>query len=466
MLDLSIPQIQAKIDSGELTYEQLTAYYLKRTKRLNAGVNAISELNPNALEQARAMDYEYRTKGRRSMLHGIPIMVKDNINVASDGFHTTAGAFVFKDVQAPYDATIITKVREAGGLILGKTNLSEFANFISELSPNGFSALKGQVKNPYGHTDVGGSSSGSGVAVTMGFCQAAIGTETSGSIISPSHCNSIIGLKPTVGVASRYGIIPISSTQDIPGPMARHIDDIRILEEVIEGFDAHDPCTRESFRMGLRSWQDVDQVRLGSLRLGIYINQEYANDRLEANRHFMKVIDRLHEVGVSTQDVDFKKDNYTIDWDVLYYDFPVDMAAYLSTMGDAVPVESLLQIVVFNDADLKKHVPYDQKQFEVAVNKQEKYAIDYERALTDSYRYGGLMSRWMTAYDLDGVCFVNCDGTDIAARCGHPSITIPVGYDEKGAPVGFTITGPMFSEPKLTAMAEALIPIIGERKQL
>lgn len=462
MQNLTIAQIQAKIDTGELTYESLTSYYLDRIEAKNPLVNAISEVNPNAIAIARSLDYEFKVHGRRSDLHGIPVMIKDNINIASDGLHTTAGALVFKDFYAPYDATIVTKLKEAGANIIGKTNLSEYANFIAEQAPNGFSALKGQVKNPYGEFDVGGSSSGSGVAVACDFCQVAIGTETSGSIISPSSSNSIIGLKPTVGLVSRYGILPISATQDVPGPMGRHLDDLKLVQRIIEGFDPKDMTTIEI----LKEENAGSEVRNRPLkrRLGVYVHKEYMNDRLEDNRRFTDVMARLEEEGYACVPVDFDKDAYKIDWDVLYYEFPRDMAKYLATCQGGISVTSLEDIVNIHETDIKAHVPYDQKQFETAINKMATFESDYGRALKDSFKYGALMDQWMTKWDLDGVCYVNCDGIDIAARKGHPSITFPIGYTKQGKPVGFTITGRRFTEPMLLELAEALTSSIGEHQ--
>ncbi len=462
MLNLTIAQIQAKIDSGELTYKTLTSYYLDRVEAHNDAVNAVSELNPNALEIASSLDEEFATKGRRSLLHGIPVMIKDNINITSDDFHTTAGAIVLKDFHAPYDATIVSRLKEAGAIIIGKTNLSEFANFIAEDAPNGFSALKGQVKNPYGEFDVGGSSSGSGVAVACGFCQVAIGTETSGSIISPASSNSILGLKPTVGVVSRYGIVPISATQDVPGPMGRHVDDLRVVEDVIEGFDSKDMSTAALLKQQNRYLTDKDAPL--KKRLGLYVHREYMNDRLDANNHFSKVVKALKGSDYQIVEVGFNTKDYIIDWDVLYYEFPRELALYLATSENRLKVTSLDEIVALHNNDLKRLVSYNQKQFETSLKKADDFEEDYGRALRDSFRYGALMDQWIDDHDLDGVCYVNCDGVDMAARNGNPSITFPIGFTSEGKPVGFTISGKKFSEPLLMQLAEALIPLIGENK--
>lgn len=465
MQNLTIPQIQEKVAEGSLTYEGLTAFYIHEINRHNEGVNAIAEMNPNALSQAKALDQEREAQGIRSPLHGIPILIKDNINIATDGFHTTAGAVALQDFKAPYDATIVKKLREAGAIILGKTNLSEFANFISETSPNGYSALKGQVINPYGPFDVGGSSSGSGVAVACDFCQVAIGTETSGSIISPASSNGVIGLKPTVGVVSRYGIIPISATQDVPGPMARHIEDVAIVQEVIEGFDAGDLTTSAYLKLEGQRYSP-NQEPMPQYTLGIYKDKKAAPEQQEAETVFREALKKLKEAGIKQVKVDFNEKDYTIDWDVLYYEFPRDMATYLATVTGGTDFRTLEDIVHFNQRDLEHHVPYDQKQFDISLEKQSRFEDDYGRALKDSFHYGGLIDLWLEDQALDAVAYVNCDGVDIGARRGHPSITIPIGQTKEGAPVGFTITGAMYSEPKLLKMAEHLLAIIGEVPQI
>ena len=464
MLNLSIDELQEKVMTGELTYEALTIYYLERIKAYNDQVNAVSELNPNALESARALDQEFKAKGLRSSLHGIPVMIKDNINIASDGFHTTAGAYAFEDMVSTYDAFIVTKLKEAGAIILGKTNLTEFANFISDTSPNGYSALKGQVKNPYGQYDVGGSSSGSGVAVACGFCQVAIGTETSGSIISPASSNSVIGLKPSVGLVSRHGIIPISGSQDIPGPMGRHIGDVRHLQSVIEGFDVKDATTKVVLQQEARTLTSSQPLELKKLRLGIY---EGDGDRLDgASLIFDEAIKVVKSYGALTEVVNFDPEVFNVNWDVLYYEFSGAMKAYLATMTKSTPLTSLEDIVSFNQRNPDKYIPYDQKQFITSLEKEKTYKNQYEKVLRDSYQYGQLIDRWLEAYGLDVICYVNCDGTDIGARNGHPSLTFPIGYTSDGQPVGFTMTGPLYSEPLLLALADHLIPVIGDHKDV
>ncbi len=246
MEDMTISEIQEKMRAGSLTALELTRAYLERIEKLDKqgpAVNSVIELNPDALTIAVALDKEQKTKGVRSPLHGIPVLIKDNIDTA-DKMQTTAGSLALEGSRAPKDAFIVRKLREAGAVILGKTNLSEWANFRSTRSTSGWSSRGGQTKNPYAlDRNPRGSSSGSGVAVAADFCTVAIGTETDGSIVAPSTANGIVGLKPTVGLISRSGIIPISHTQDTAGPMAKTVRDAAILLGVITGADPEDPAT-------------------------------------------------------------------------------------------------------------------------------------------------------------------------------------------------------------------------------
>jgi amidase len=379
--------------------------------------------------------------------------------------HTTAGSIILKNHKATYDATIVTNLIEAGALILGKTNLSEFANFISESSPNGYSALKGQVLNPYGPYDVGGSSSGSAVAVACGFCQVAIGTETSGSIISPAASNSIVGLKPSIGVISRYGIIPIASSQDVPGPMGRHLSDIAIVEKIIEGYDDNDSST-EAYRHLENRTIDLEKsiIRIEDLRLGIYYNEDNLKDTTSDYSVFKSVIQRLKELSVFIEEVSFDPDKQIIDWDVLYYEFPRDLEIYLQSSNNPSEMKSLSDIALQHLTNPELYTPYGQSIFDTCIDKTAHYDKDYNRALKDSRHYGQLIEDWMTNGNLSAVCYMNCDGVDIAARIGLPSITFPIGYTDEGQPVGFTITGLRYDEEKILQITNCLLPIIGKNK--
>ena len=238
----TIREMQEKMRRGELTAEELTIMYMEMISHHNPSVNAVLELNPQAVQIAKFLDIERREKGIRSLLHGIPILLKDNMET-DDMMHTSCGSLALKDFYAESDAFLVEKLRGAGAVILGKTNMTEWANFMSDRMPNGWSSRGGRVHNPYGMFDVGGSSSGAGAGIAANMAAVSIGTETTGSIINPSAQNSLVGIKPTVGAISRTGIIPLSTTQDTPGPMAKTVEDAAITFSLLIGYDPKDPIT-------------------------------------------------------------------------------------------------------------------------------------------------------------------------------------------------------------------------------
>lgn len=464
MIIQSFEALQEAVERGETSYEAITANYIERINRYNNKVNAVACINPLAIEQARFLDLELKEKGKRSPIHGMPILLKDNIHVVDGDMPTTAGAYVFRDMKVPYNATIVEKLMAAGAIILGKANMTEFANFISETSPNGYSALKGQVLNPYGPFDVGGSSSGSGVAVACGFCQVAIGTETSGSIISPSASNSVIGLKPTVGRISRYGIIPISHTQDIPGPMGLFIEDVTQVLKVLEGYDQHDVTTLGFVKNEALMAMDGHE-EMKPKKLGIFIPvEERSAINLERLEVFKKKMDFLQSHDIELVTLNIGSDIDREDIDVLFYEFAEDMADYLKTVAGVTQMTSLKDIVSFNETNPEKYIPYEQAIFMRSLEYDRKKSTAYEAALSKSMDYGRIMEEWLDQYDLEAVCYVHCDGVDMAARKGMPSITIPIGYTKEGAPVGLTMTGIKGSEDRLLKMGAYMMKNLGEHK--
>ena len=251
--EATIRQMQERMATGDLSSEEITVMYMKTISEKNRNINAILELNPQALQIARALDEERRRGIVRSLLHGIPVLLKDNMDTG-DGMHTSCGSLAMKNHFASEDAFLVKKLREAGAVILGKTNMTEWANFMSDRMRNGWSSRGGQVKNPYGLFDVGGSSSGAAAAVAANMAAVSIGTETSGSIINPSTQNALVGIKPTVGAISRSGIIPLSFTQDTPGPLARTVEDAAITFGLMVGHDETDPVTKEAERFEGIDW--------------------------------------------------------------------------------------------------------------------------------------------------------------------------------------------------------------------
>jgi amidase len=466
MENLNIPQIQQLIDEGKLSSVQLTEHYIERIKKYNEEFNAVSELNEDAVNLAIALDEERKVSGRRSLMHGIPVLLKDNINIDyNNKLHTTAGAIVLKDLYANYDAFIVKRLREAGAVILGKTNLSEFANFISVDSPNGFSALGGQVKNPYGNFDVGGSSSGSGVAATLGLCQIAIGTETSGSILSPATRNSVVGVKPTVGLVSRYGIIPLSWTQDIAGPITRNVIDAAITLSIISGKDVNDKTT-----YGLEEGQTpnyltlLDEHSLKDIFIGIPKCNFNGDEDEETLEIFNEAIKDLEKLGAKILEVNINQEKHDITGDVLFYEFPKALADYFKTLGALAPVRTLKEIVNFNKENLKERVPYDQRLFERSLEFEKDFDEKYELALKNSINYGKEIDIVMKEHNIDVLVFVNTSGADIAARVGYPSVTVPAGYTKSNKPVGLTFTSTSFTEEKLLSYAYAYECAYNKRK--
>ena len=466
MENLNIQQIQQLIDEGKLSSVQLTQYYIERIKKYNEEFNAVLELNEDAINLATALDEERKVSGRRSLIHGIPVLLKDNINVDyNNKLHTTAGSIVLKDLYPNYDAFIVKRLREAGAIILGKTNLSEFANFISVNSPNGFSALGGQVKNPYGNFDVGGSSSGSGVAAALGLCQVAIGTETSGSILSPATRNSVVGVKPTVGLVSRYGIIPLSWTQDIAGPITRNVIDAAITLSIVSGKDVNDKTTYELEEGQIPNYlASLDENSVKGISIGIPECNFNGDEDEETLEVFNEAIKDLEKLGAKILKVNINEEKHHITGDVLFYEFPKALADYLKTLGDLAPVSTLKEVVNFNKENLKERVPYDQRLFERSLELEKDFDEKYDLALKNSINYGKEIDVVMKENNVDVLVFVNTSGADIAARVGYPSVTIPAGYTKSNKPVGLTFTSTSFTEEKLLSYAYAYECAYNKRK--
>ncbi|HKM02158.1 MAG TPA: amidase family protein [Sedimentibacter sp.] len=465
MENLNILQIQQLIDEDKLSSVQLTEYYINRIKKYDDKYNAVFELNKDAVILAKELDEKRKVRGRRSLLHGIPVLIKDNINVdLNKKLHTTAGAIVLKDLYPNYDAFIVKKLKDAGAVILGKTNLSEFANFIADDSPNGFSALGGQVVNPYGNFDVGGSSSGSAVAAALSFCQIAIGTETSGSIISPASKNSVVGVKPTVGLVSRYGIIPLSWTQDIAGPITRNVIDSTIALNIISGKDINDKTTYALNGREVPNYLEL--LQKDSLKgISIGIPKSNFNDEDEETVDvFNEAIKDLEKLGAKIVEVNIHEEKHDINCDVLYYEFPKALKDYFKTLGNLAPVNTLKEIVEFNNENLKERVPYDQKVFERCIELEKDFDEKYELALINSINYGKEIDATMNDNNVDLLLFIDWKGSDIAARVGYPSVTVPAGYTQNNMPVGITFTSLSFTEDKLLSYAYAYESAYNKRK--
>jgi amidase len=464
IVEATIEDLQLAMASGKTTSRKIVEIYLKRIANFDRSgkkINSVLEVNPDALFIAEAMDLERKEKGSRGPLHGIPVLLKDNIDTC-DKMHTSAGSLSLKDSFASKDAFVAKKLRKAGAVILGKTNLTEFANFMTENMPNGYSSRGGQVLNPYGPDkfDVGGSSAGSGASVAANLTAVAVGTETSGSILSPSSQNSIVGIKPTLGIISRSGIIPIAHSQDTAGPMARTVKDAALLLSAMIGSDSDDAATlsipkdyNSDFTNNLDT-ENLKGARIGVPRKG-YFN-DLDNDKLSI---INKAIELMKEKGVEIIDpVDLPFYDMELNYDVLIYEFKSDLNEYLKSLGSNVSVHSLKEVIEFNNNHSEETLKYGQKILIQSENTSGTLTEpEYlENLLKDKYytREQGIDSV-MKKYNLDALLFPSYFGADIAAKAGYPSITVPGGYAATGEPLGVTFTGIAFSEAKLIKLAYA-----------
>ena len=478
VVEASVAELQDAITSGRITAKQLTSLYLARIKAVDqAGprLNSVIEVNPDALAIAEELDRERKTKGPRGPLHGVPILIKDNIATA-DRMQTTAGSLALVGVKPPRDAFIVTKLREAGAVILGKTNLSEWANIRSTRSTSGWSSRGGLTRNPYAlDRNTSGSSSGSGAAIAASLAAAAVGTETDGSITSPSAVNGLVGIKPTVGLLSRSGIVPISHSQDTPGPMARSVADAAALLTAMAGTDLRDDATRDASPKAVDYTKHLDANALKGARLGVVRSQFGGrNDLVSAEiEKALKVLEAQGAVLVEIPELPNATKYGATELEVLLTELKADMAAYLKEWAPRAPVQDLADIIAFNEEHKDKVMPYfGQEHF---VNAQKKGGLDakeYLDALAANHRLSRtegidkvlLDNRldalvapttgpaWLTDFikgDASGGGF-----TSPAAVAGYPHITVPAGQVQ-GLPCGISFVGTAWSEPRLIAIAYA-----------
>ncbi|MCI0635944.1 MAG: amidase [Actinobacteria bacterium] len=461
------------MDSGELTARALTQAYLERIEALDAGLGSVLETNPDALEVASALDSEREANGPRGPLHGIPVLIKDNIDTA-DRMKTTAGSFALGEVTPPRDAFLVRRLRDAGAVILGKANLSEWANFRSTRSSSGWSARGGQCRNPYAlDRSPCGSSSGSGVAVSANLCAVAVGTETDGSIVCPSSVNGIVGIKPTVGLVSRSGVVPISHTQDTPGPMARTVADAAALLLALAGADVADAATGGArIEPDYTSFVDPDGLR--GARIGVARHLAGFNDRVD--RLFDEALDAMRALDAELVDpveIPHVAELEEPELEVLYYEFKTDLEAYLQGLGPAQPYRTLADLIAFNREHADVEMPhFDQEHFEKAAEKGPLTESAYLEALETCRRLSrdeGLdvvlgahrldavvvpsnAPAWLTDY-ANGDHYVGGNSTP-AAVAGYPNITVPMGF-AFDLPIGISFMGRPWSEGLLIRLASA-----------
>lgn len=476
--ELTISQLQQGLATGKFTSKSLVKKYLERiddVDKSGPATNSVIEINPDAQAIAEALDSERKAKGSRGPLHGIPILIKDNIDTA-DRLMTTAGSLALLGSHASRDAFIVKKLRDAGAVILGKTNLSEWANFRSTHSSSGWSGRGGQTKNPYVlDRNPCGSSSGSGAAAAANLCAATIGTETDGSVVCPSSANSLVGIKPTLGLVSRTGIIPIAHSQDTAGPMARTVSDAAILLGALTGIDVRDSATQSNQGKSYTDYtQFLDKSSLRGARLGIVRKSFGFNDHVDKQMNsLIEEIKKLGAVIIDPADIPTSGKFDDSELEVLLYEFKADLNAYLAGLGPKAPVRSLKQIIEFNEKNRDLEMPYfGQELFIRAEAKGPLTSKGYLSALQKNHRLSRtqgidfVMRRhrldaliaptggpaWPTDW-LNGDHFTGGYST-ASAVAGYPHITVPAGY-VFGLPFGISFFGSAYSEPKLISLAYA-----------
>ena len=458
ILEQNIPTLQAHITSGSLSYEKLTQWYLYRIVRFEndslKALNALISIHPNAVKNARARDLQKSDTDH--LVYGIPILLKDNINLA--GIPTTAGAHALKDNNTT-DAFIVDRLQEKGAVILGKTNLSEWANYLCSGCPNGYSAVGGQTLNPYGRRlfDTGGSSAGSGAAVAANYAAAALGTETSGSILSPASTHALVGLKPTVGLLSRSGIVPISSTYDTPGPMTRNVVDASILLSAMKGEDPNDRSTKgnsmASEPVALSSKSSFKGLRFG-------VNKQFLSDSL-----YKIAVLKIESLGGVMVEFEPLKVNFKNFGTILDADMQVDLKTYFkqSSSKNFIP-QSVGDVVRHNSEDSLIRIPYAQERLDGVLASS--LSADSLAFFKESLQKEGraFFETPMTESNLDFILSINNWNAGHAAVAQYPCLTISMGFSEKGKPKGLTFITRPFEEEKLLKIAAVFEQATHSRK--
>jgi len=460
IIDRSVNQIQAAVNAGDLSYEELVTFYIYRIKRIESDnerfINGIIALNPDAIDRARDLD-EIRastTEIPLDSLFGIPILLKDNIGFS--GLPTTAGSLALADNRTS-DAFITERLLEKGAVVLGKANLSEWAYFFCGNCPSGYSALGGQTLNPYGRFQfgTGGSSSGSGASVAANYSLMAVGSETSGSILSPASANSLVGLKPTTGSLSRTGVVPISSSLDTVGPMARSVADAVILFNAMVGFDQRDnamPLISADMRLSYRDIGIADK-RFGALEI-------YAD-----NGSYQNVLNSLRENSAVTVSVALDIERHERLADFLGGEMVRDLKRYLATNSpDEVEIDSIKSLQDFNNRDPDLRIPYGQSLVDMmaSINVTNE---EVEQLRSELQGWGErTLDRVFVENNIDILVGINNHQASVAALANYPALTIPMGYGEDGQPLGLTLIAPSFQEQLLIDAGAQLEKLINARQ--
>jgi amidase len=457
ILSLNVSELLPLLKSGDLTAEEVMAVYLARIAAHNPRLRAVLEVNLQALDQARALDA--LPAGERGPLHGLPVLVKDNIDTA-EPLHTTAGSALMKDHQPHTDAPIVARLRAAGAIVIGKANMTEWANFMTLGMPNGYSSQGGQTINPWKEGfDTGGSSSGSGSGVAARLAPIAIGTETSGSILSPSHQHGLIGLKPTVGLLPRTGIVPIAHSQDTAGPMGRTAEDVALLAAVLQGPDGLDPATKGVPHLDFT----LKPGALAGAKIGVVREHYWEQLEGEQREKLEAALKAMQNAGAVLTDPAPLATAAELDgWhlEVLVYEFKQGLNAYLA--GVEHGPKSLAEVLDLGDTDPERLQKYGQTLVQAAQGtrgdlSERAYTLARERDLRLSRSEGldPLFASGPNQLHLDALVFPRLAGAAVGAKAGYPSVNVPVGL-AGGVPVGLQLCGPAWSDALLLSLAADL----------
>jgi len=472
--EATVAELQEAMKSGEISAEKLVEKYVERIREIDPKIRSVVEVNPDAERIAEELDKERKAGKLRGALHGIPVLLKDNIDTA-DRMKTTAGSLALLNAPTPKkDAFLVEQLRRSGAVILGKTNLSEWANFRSTKSSSGWSGRGGQTKNPY-ITDRNpcGSSAGTGAAIAANLAAIGIGTETDGSIVCPASVCGIVGLKPTLGLVSRSGVIPIAHSQDTAGPMTRTVEDAAILLSVLAGFDRTDSITSQSNKAAKDYTKFLQKDGLRQTRIGVARN--YWDKNAEVDKVTNDALDAMKNAGATLVDVKFPtlEKFGDAEFEVLLYEFKADLEKYLIERN--APYKTLADLMKFNEENAEKEMPYfKQEIFEQAAKKGNlqtrayRLALQKSKSLTQTQGIDQAMIKdkldaivapsnapvW-TIDLINGDCGGNyISSSSLAAVAGYPNITVPAGF-LKELPIGISFFGRAFSEPALIKIAYA-----------
>ncbi|MCK5208333.1 MAG: amidase, partial [Cyclobacteriaceae bacterium] len=485
--EITISELQKSYKNGDLTCEMVIKMYLDRIDKIDKNepaLNSVIEINPDALAIAKSLDEDRKNGNLKGPLHGIPIMLKDNIDTAGK-MMTTAGSLALDGNYASQNSWVAEKLEQAGAIIIAKTNLSEWANFRSTRSSSGWSGRGGQTRNPFIiDRNPCGSSSGSGVAVSANMCAAAIGTETNGSIVCPASINGIVGIKPTVGLVSRAGIVPIAHSHDTAGPMTRTVEDAALVLGALTGIDEKDVYTKKSesnYYTDYTSFLNANSLQ--NKRIGVA--RHFFGFHEKVDQLMDQVIKDLQNLGAKTIDLD-KEDlngkSGSDAWEVLLYEFKNDLNKYLKNCSSDIKIRSLEQLIKFNKDHASKEMPFFGQEILIAAQeKGDLNSEEYKKAIENVLKSNGPegIDRILDNYEIDAIIaptgapswpidVINGDhhmggSSSPAARSGYPNITVPMGIIHE-LPVGISIFAEAFSEPKLISFAYAYEQATKHRK--